>query len=380
MYINNIDRYNENPNICNFKNLSKEIISELKKLIEVINVYNPKNKQLKEIDEKINAINIKKADSYELTELLSNLSLDINNLQVNLFQEERDNLKKLSYVLSKINSHLENSLTNNIKQREKLSKLSQEITVDLRGFNDIELNSSSTLTGIKSEITKNTNKLKNRVASFIIDQEDLVNQQEKDIQRQKIEMIKMQEKMAAMEKDLKEIKKISYLDNLTGIQNRKSYEEFSKETNKEWNKNKTNTSILILDIDHFKKINDNYGHCIGDEALKYFGKILKRVDNLYKTATSFRYGGEEFVVIVKSLKEEEVLNLAKKIRNTISKHSFKPKEGIDIELTVSIGVSHFKGKYDTVEKVFCSADKALYKSKEKRNSISVEVKNKIRTI
>lgn len=380
MYINNIDRYNENPDICNFKNLSKEIISELKKIIEVVNVYNPKNKQLKEIDEKINAINIKKADSYELTELLSNLSLDINNLQVNLFQEERDNLKKLSYVLSKIDSHLENSLKNNIKQREKLSTLSQEITVDLREFNNIELDSSSTLTGIKSEITKNTNKLKHRVANFIMEQEDLVNQQEKDIQRQKIEMIKMEEKMAAMEKDLKEIKEISYLDNLTGIQNRKSYEEFSKETNKDWDKNKTKTSILILDIDHFKKINDNYGHCIGDEALKYFGKILKRVDSLYKTATSFRYGGEEFVVIVKSLKEEEVLNLANKIRNTISKHSFKPKEGINIELTVSIGVSHFKGKYDTVEKVFCSADKALYKSKEKRNSISVEVKNKIRTI
>lgn len=373
--------YNKDNDFCSFKSLSKNIVTELIDLVQVIDVYNPKNKELKNIDKKLKSIKVEYVDSFQLTELLSSISLDINNLQIDLLQEERDNLRKLSLILSNIDEHIKNNLKNNDKQKDSLSLLSEEITLDLKSFENMNITSNSTISGIKSDIALNTNKLKNRIADFILEQEDLVSEQEKCIKDQKTELEEMKEKMQKMEDSLKEMKRLSYLDSLTGIQNRKSYDEFSKEINTEWSKNnKKNFSIIILDIDRFKKINDEYGHSVGDEILKYFGKILGRVEALYKTTKSFRYGGEEFIIVTQDLKEEEVLSLARKIKNTVSKNTMVVNKKINVDATISIGISHFKNRNDTINKVFKMADKALYKSKEKRNSISIGSKNKIETL
>lgn len=126
-------------------------------------------------------------------------------------------------------------------------------------------------------------------------------------------------------------------------------------------------SVLMLDLDRFKKINDRYGHRKGDEVLSYIGHVIK--STIRSTDIVARYGGEEFIIITKNTTEEDAINVAEKIRNNIKSLKI---QGIDYPITVSIGISlfpqHSQFKEDLIEK----ADQALYLAKETgRNKVEI---------
>ncbi len=117
----------------------------------------------------------------------------------------------------------------------------------------------------------------------------------------------------------------------------------------------------MIDIDHFKKINDNYGHGVGDIVLTEFARLLKK--HTRKNDVLARYGGEEFIVLLPQTSPEAAASKAETIRNFIKKHKFRGIKGKN-GLTVSIGISSFpthtiKNKED----IITVADNALYKAK-----------------
>ena len=151
------------------------------------------------------------------------------------------------------------------------------------------------------------------------------------------------------------IKKLVEYDELTHILNRRGV--LGKIENV-----KTG-SILFLDIDYFKKINDTYGHEFGDFVLSEIGKILQ--NTFRKSDIIGRWGGEEFIIILPETSYEDALKLAEKLRKTIENHNFK-----DVKVTISVGVSEYTGNFENSLK---RADEALYKAK---NSGRNQVKGK----
>jgi diguanylate cyclase (GGDEF)-like protein len=161
----------------------------------------------------------------------------------------------------------------------------------------------------------------------------------------------------------------SLQDNLTKLYNRKAYEYKVEETFANLRRYSISSSLLICDMDHFKKINDNYGHGIGDLALMKIAQIFK--DRLRINDFISRYGGDEFAFILPHTSLPEAKEISEHIRSFIENTRFTFKSN-KIIITVSIGISTFK-KSDNASTVFERADAALYLAKKSgRNMVKIE--------
>ena len=148
-------------------------------------------------------------------------------------------------------------------------------------------------------------------------------------------------------------------DNLTKLFNRyKLNNELDREIIRE-NRYNHGLSLIMIDIDDFKKVNDNYGHDTGDIVLKNIAHILK--NSVRATDSVARWGGEEFMILLPETLLKDALNIAELIRTHILKYKHSV---IDKALTVSIGVAQFKVNYDSLESIIKNVDIAMYEAKK----------------
>ncbi|HYQ47958.1 MAG TPA: sensor domain-containing diguanylate cyclase [Thermodesulfovibrionales bacterium] len=163
----------------------------------------------------------------------------------------------------------------------------------------------------------------------------------------------------------KELESLAASDKLTGIFNRSKLEEYLNNEVKESRRLGHPLSLMIFDVDHFKLINDTYGHDIGDVVLKMLAGTVK--DRIRETDIFARWGGEEFIVLMPGSDIRGAGVLAEKLRREIGSRNFE-KAG---QVTVSVGVAELTGE-DTVTNFLKKADNALYKAKRKgRNRVEV---------
>lgn len=129
--------------------------------------------------------------------------------------------------------------------------------------------------------------------------------------------------------------------------------------------------LLLIDLDHFKSVNDTYGHLAGDDVLTEMGKLLQNATRSVDIVG--RYGGEEFVVVLPETAVDGVMIFAQRIRDKIAAHKFSFGKGITNHLTASVGVANFPSAgIHSSEELLHSADMALYKAKESgRNAVCV---------
>lgn len=154
-------------------------------------------------------------------------------------------------------------------------------------------------------------------------------------------------------------KTLAYTDPLTNIYNRRYLERYMKKIASSQDINAYPMTLLIFDIDHFKKVNDSYGHHTGDLILK---NIVHVVKSMIKESDIFvRLGGEEFVIILTHCSLKEGTNLANDIRKKIKHTQFKYKE-TPIPITISIGLTSFHKQSDS--QILENADQALYRAKK----------------
>lgn len=157
-----------------------------------------------------------------------------------------------------------------------------------------------------------------------------------------------------------ELQRLSRVDGLTGIFNRHYWEEqFSREFKRNL-RNPGHSSVIMLDIDHFKKINDTYGHPAGDEVIRQLAKLISDVSR--ETDICGRYGGEEFTILLPDTASENVMVLAQRIRQTVEKLTIEYEQHI-ISFTVSLGIAQFDAAFEQHMHWLEHADKALYKAK-----------------
>jgi diguanylate cyclase (GGDEF)-like protein len=163
----------------------------------------------------------------------------------------------------------------------------------------------------------------------------------------------------------KQLEEKSKTDSLTGAFNRQGIEDAIRIGLWEWRSQKKPLSLILIDIDHFKKINDEYGHAIGDHVLSALSNIVKQ--HIRSNDLFARWGGEEFVLLCRDTKIEQATLIAEKIRELIASFAFKD----NVQVTASFGVATLHAN-ETLEQLFNHADKALYEAKHQgRNRVIV---------
>lgn len=159
-------------------------------------------------------------------------------------------------------------------------------------------------------------------------------------------------------------------DVLTGLPNRRGFDLLAAQALQEALREPSPLSALLIDLDHFKQLNDTHGHLAGDQVLRGFARALQ--GNLRQSDIICRWGGEEFILLLKDTGSSTAYQLAEKIRRQTEQEVFQ-FNGVNLRITASIGVTELQGG-DSIDRLIGRADRALYRAKQSgRNRVCEDV-------
>jgi len=268
-----------------------------------------------------------------------------------------------------------------IGQQAEMAGQANQLSIDNRDTLNTEIHrqvgnlKSSTQSAQELSILKtHTSEHLDRLLAQLLEHKQMEDDRQQEVQR-KIDL--MTQKLQDLETETESLRtrlKIEHdkalCDPLTGLPNRLAYNSRAEMELSRWKRYRAPLSLVIWDIDYFKRINDDYGHKAGDKTLALIGQLL--LNNCRETDFAARYGGEEFVMLMPNTQEHQALEMAENIRKMIQNCGFN-SNGEDINLTLSCGISEFK-EDDQLDDVFVRADQALYQSKQRgRNQCTIFV-------
>lgn len=257
-------------------------------------------------------------------------------------QSVKEMMESLDDVLDKLSLRLIEMIENSDSSTIEIQKIKHE----LESYND------------HSE--KNFNITHKKLYTIAIALEENTKSLSRDLKSHNGEMKALGIKIQQLEKELEAAREESKEDFLTKLFNKRALDEFMNNKEAEFERYGHNFSIVLFDLDHFKSVNDNYGHDAGDAVLNAFAKILK--SEARNVDIVGRFGGEEFMAILGETDSEGGAIFAEKVRKKVNNAKFIYKEN-RIELTVSCGVSERK-KHTSLQNVIKSADEYLYQAKK----------------
>lgn len=283
-------------------------------------------------------------------------------------QQDFENfLQSLESRLVEINGYLEQSRQTEQERLSSSSEIDQTMRTHAESISE-QVRTATDIDVLKSSVQQHIDNITAAMDGYI----DAEKHREQAISSQ---METLQERLALVEGESKAIKKRlqverirALTDVLTGVPNRDALNE---RLSMEWDRfqrYKHPISLGVLDIDHFKMINDKYGHLVGDRALQSVATNIKK--SIRKTDFVARFGGEEFVIVMPDTKADSAVIAMNKLRETIAKMKYSFLNGED-HITVSIGIVGFRVG-SKLETLFEYADKALYKAKDNgRNRVEI---------
>ncbi len=179
---------------------------------------------------------------------------------------------------------------------------------------------------------------------------------------------KIQEKTIAEQQD--QLTQMAYHDSLTGLPNRRFLDELVEKEVWLVERGQVESSLIMCDIDHFKNVNDTYGHHKGDDLLCAFAQLLQQ--NLPQSSSVVRLGGEEFVILARHTSQGQALLFAERLRRMVEAHEFTLDHQTTVRITASFGVAELKGT-EQASDYYHRADRALYEAKRAgRNRVHAE--------
>jgi len=168
---------------------------------------------------------------------------------------------------------------------------------------------------------------------------------------------------------MKRLQESSLLDGLTGLYNRYFLEQFIEQFSRQIDRAEKSYAILMIDIDHFKQVNDTYGHDVGDTVIKELANVLK--SSIRSSDMAIRYGGEEFLVFLYNPQQDKVRSITNKILYKFKEIEFKAQNKV-FKKTLSVGIAYYPEQGRSIWQVIKYADMALYKAKENGRDQIVE--------
>ncbi len=155
---------------------------------------------------------------------------------------------------------------------------------------------------------------------------------------------------------------LSHSDEVTGLFNQRKLTLDLESTIEDHLESKDAFSLMFIDVDHFKDVNDNYGHIVGSQMLIDIGRVLKNL--LRESDDIYRYGGDEFIVIMRKVNIKIVHKIALRILDSIKNKKFEISENISHKLSVSVGIAEFPKDAQTSKEIIKFADEMMYESKK----------------
>ncbi|MCX8084163.1 MAG: GGDEF domain-containing protein [Calditerrivibrio sp.] len=256
---------------------------------------------------------------------------------------------------------LNNILEENSTVLKKDIEDDQKIASELTTVNDLIINESS-LEILKEMVLSRVDKLSKDISKKIEFKNDAlqnIEQKRATVNKELSEYKNKEQELVKLKKEVEKYKMESVTDSLTGLFNRKFMNKRLAEEVERTKRYNTTFSLVFTDIDDFKKINDFYGHIVGDFVLKYLADIIK--SELRKVDYAFRYGGEEMVILLTEANLENAIKFANRLLETVRNTVFRYKNE-ELKITISIGVAEYK-KGESIEQLIERADLAMLKAK-----------------
>ena len=341
--------------------LHANISAELQQLIEPYFQKNKQDKQLSEVRKKL-------LDGLSQQELLECCLVLIRLIVKDAVREAGVNSKVIDGLHKSIinmNQDIGETIGITQSQYENKHNHNQLLQSQLEDIGEVVTNSDD-LDTLKNQAQQYLEKMQ----STISDRQEVEKEEEQALisllQNMQRELSSMEKKTQQYRKKLLEQRLQTHTDPLTKIPNRIAYNERIAQEFERWKRSKNPLCMAVVDIDHFKSINDKYGHAAGDKTLQVIAKQLK--SSIRKTDFLARWGGEEFVALFPETKLEDLKKTMEGIRAKLESLPFKFKQQ-PVTITASFGVAQFATE-DSIESVFERADKHLYTAKNNgRNQI-----------
>lgn len=295
-------------------------------------------------------------------EMITNAFVEVSDQEHIQFEKF---LKTLNSRIIRVNEFINQTLKYSKSNDHNSKQLSLELTNNISGMKS-SLTDSKTLEDAKVTVFNHMDSIVNQLNQYCIKQESnsevLVSQMDKLTEQLRA----TEDEATRLKNDLAEQRVRAQTDPLTKLPNRYSYNERLTQEYNRWRRYRHSLTLVIGDIDLFKRVNDDYGHAFGDTVLKqiagYLGESVRESDFIA------RFGGEEFVILLPETGIVDATRAINKIRSEIAKIEFHNNQQL-VPVTMSFGVSEFEND-DTPNTVFERADKALYRAKAKgRNRV-----------
>lgn len=233
------------------------------------------------------------------------------------------------------------------------------------------LTQSTDLEDLKSHISQRLNLIEERLRGHRGDTEQLVDEFERRISSLTAQLSELEQDREGLRASVEKARQDAFTDALTGLNNRHAFDLRLQEEYARWSRYAHPLSLIVVDVDFFKKVNDTYGHLAGDKVLHVIGAHLQHATR-HKVDFTARYGGEEFVVLLPETNLNDALSVAEKIRHAVEQKPFRSGSN-RVNITVSCGVASFQ-QGDGRKSPFERADEALYLAKrEGRNRCRSEL-------
>ena len=274
-------------------------------------------------------------------------------------QEIEDFLKQLTGRLNELDKDIRETARirelTHLHGKEMTDVMKVEMTTIEDGINNIK-NMDELKTSIQSRVIN----LRNHVDNFLIKENEKDKQASSIIEQLKKQVKVMEDEAEELKEQIEKERQQTLRDVLTEIPNRLAYDERLNLELANFRRKQDPFTLVVWDIDLFKKVNDTYGHAAGDQVLKLVASILKK--NMRETDFIARYGGEEFVSILPGTDIKGAQLITDKLREIVKSSKFHFRDEA-VNVTVSSGFAEVKNNEDS-ETLFIRADKALYKAKE----------------
>lgn len=363
-----------------FKNIIKSLDEDERKLIE-LNKYNTYTEITPILLERISSSQLLEFIKILPNILAPSINYDIEEKIDNFVLNMKDNPKGLlkdSTIKELISISKKRQEQDRITIREKANDIAKLTTLMGKYFDKSLIQSGNSVNEIqliKKELdelglsefsNREIGVLQGKLVDTVYNLENTMQTSQKELIQHHSDFNNLHETIQQLQCDLIKEKEEKHVDYLTGLLNRRAYEVEIEKFEHKYSVFDANYAIIFLDIDHFKKINDNYGHDCGDAVLKTFANILKMLTR--DEDKVIRYGGEEFVTLIRFDKEREVQKYVTRIKQLIDRNNFVYND-IKLKINFCAGVS-IRNKYKNYADAVKSADKLLYEAKHTgRNKI-----------
>jgi diguanylate cyclase len=310
-------------------------------------------------------------DDKQLPQIINDIADIVSDLGSQVITEKQDYedfLKTLTSRLKELDEHIRETSDEDVKAFEQRHEISQVVENEFRGIRN-HVEEAHDIEQLKSTVSERLDFLNQHFENYRQSDHDRFEQSQKQIKDLNDRLQTMEQESLELRQSAEKSRDLALKDALTGIWNRQALNELLEKEYSRWQRYQKPLSVVVWDIDFFKRVNDSYGHAAGDKVLKTIARIFQQQTR--NTDFIARYGGEEFMGIFPETDLNDALVLANKIRDKVE-HSKFHYENKPVPITASAGLASFRGN-DTIDDVFKRADKALYQAKESgRNRCLVE--------